>query len=544
MTPRFRRIAPGAALAALALALYVPTWCPVVTWAHLGDDGPELETVGRIFGVAHPTGYPLLTLLVHVVSRLVPPPVSALNVVTLLAATAAVVAAGYAGRAAGRRLFPGEPRGAWLAGFAGAAFFAVSLSWWKQAVIGEVYPLHLALMTAALALVFAGGPRRGLLAAWCLGLGLANHLQTVPFLMVVAAYLFFSGRRRPRLAVAAALLAPLTLYLVPLLRARQHPALDWGDPETLRGIGWMISGSAYRGYLFRNGLSPFLERLADALLHGPAAQITAGGAALAAVGAAVGFRRAPREAAALVLLYLGSTVVGAAYAVPDPVAYYLPANLALGLFAGMGAAWVLASALRSASLRGLGRVAVAAGAVAATASILIFAGARAWPRADVHRDRAALDYARGAMAALPPGALVLAHGDGRTFSLWYGALVLDPRPDVVILYDNLLDWPWYRRLLAERNPHLPLPPTGLSRPVLRGAILERFLEDRPVYVTELEPELASLFTATPAGPLYRVARGPRSGVTAAASTDRKRTDTPTHPTVEGPGATRSEPGNR
>jgi hypothetical protein len=137
---------------------------------------------------------------------------------------------------------------------------------------------------------------------------------------------------------------------------------------------------------------------------------------------------------------------------------------------------------------------------------------------NVSRCDAASGYAREGIAVLPPDALVLSHGDGRTFALWYGASVLEPRPDVVILYDNLLDWPWYRDEVRRRHPEVGLPPVGLSRPVMRGAMIERHLDERPVYVTELEPELAHLFTAAPAGPLYRVSRRPRAEVTAAAST--------------------------
>ena len=186
MSRSMKRALQVAVPAAFALALYLPTWSPVITWAHAGEDGPELEAVGRTLGVAHPSGYPLLTLLVRAVSILVPPPVSALNVVTLLAAIGAVVAVAAAGRALAARLRPGDGTLAEATGLLGATLFAVSLTWWRQSVIGEVYPLHLALIASALALVWAGGTRRGLLAAWILGLGLAHHLQTIPFLLVIA----------------------------------------------------------------------------------------------------------------------------------------------------------------------------------------------------------------------------------------------------------------------------------------------------------------------------------------------------------------------
>ncbi len=529
--------------AAFALALYLPTWSPVITWAHAGEDGPELEAVGRTLGVAHPSGYPLLTLLVRVVSIAVPPPIAALNLVTLLAAIGAVVAVAAAGRALASRLHPGDRILAEAAGLFGAALFAVSLTWWRQSVIGEVYPLHLAIIASVLALVWAGGARRALLAAWILGLGLAHHLQTIPFLLVILAYLILSRRFKPNRAAIALLVAPLSLYLVPLIRARTHPALAWGDPETLRNLWWSVSGTPYRGNLFAEGMGPALARWGDAALKSPVEQLGWGGAVLALAGLALLARRAPREGAALALLYAGTTFTAAAYAIPDPAAYHLPAVLALALAAGVGGGWMLAAGLRAAR-RGGGLALAPAGAiVGALVAVVAAQGVRTAPLADARADRSGYEYARQASAVLPPNALVLSHGDGRTFSLWYAVTVLNPRPDVVILYDNLLDWPWYRKSLGDRHPGLPLPPVGLSRPVLRGAIFERFLDERPVFTTELEPELQDLFTVTPAGPLFRVRRLPRAGAgtaIAGASSGTMRTGFPDPPAT----AARTRPSSR
>ncbi len=515
-----RYLKPLPILLVLAAVLYLSTWSPALTWEHYGEDGPELEAAGRTLGVPHPTGYPLLMLIVRVVSLAAPPPVSALNLVTLLAAVAAVGAAGMAGRALGRRVWGPDSRWADAAGLLGGAIFATSLTWWKQAVIGEVYTLHIFLVAATLALVFTGGTRRALLAVWLMGLGLAHHLQTVPFILVVIAYAIMGRRRRPHPLMPVLLLAPLSLYLVLVIRSRMDPAFDWGNPETLRSLWWTMSGAPYRGNLFSGGWEMFGPRLLDAAIHGPVAQIGAAGAALAVAGWMAAAVRARREAVALALLFAGTQVVAAAYAIPDSAAYYLPGVLALALSAGLGGAWLLERAVRAGRRAGRWKLAPAAGVAGGLAALFAVHTAGMIPRADVSRLDGASDYARAGMAALAPDALVLAHGDGRTFALWYGAAVLRPRPDVVVLYDNLLDWPWYRDFVARRYPGVGLPPPGLSRPVMRGAMIERHLDERPVYVTELEPELAHLFRTEPAGPLYRVSRRPPPDLTGAASTGR------------------------
>src|SRR4029453_7482585 len=106
---------------------------------------------GRTLGIPHPTGYPLLMLLVRVLGLVVPPPWSALNLVTLIAAVVAVAATGATGRALAERLWPGG-RGTAVAGLTAGAALATALSFWKQSVIGEVYTLHLAILMLALAL--------------------------------------------------------------------------------------------------------------------------------------------------------------------------------------------------------------------------------------------------------------------------------------------------------------------------------------------------------------------------------------------------------
>ena len=56
------------ALAAVVFALYLATLCPTF---YVGDGG-ELTAVPWHFGVAHPPGYPLFSLLYGVLAQLLP----------------------------------------------------------------------------------------------------------------------------------------------------------------------------------------------------------------------------------------------------------------------------------------------------------------------------------------------------------------------------------------------------------------------------------------------------------------------------------------
>jgi hypothetical protein len=458
-------------------------------------------------------------LLVRVVGLVLPPPWSALNLVTLAAAVVAVAMAGAIGRALAERLWPGE-RATTLAGISAGVALATALSFWKQSVIGEVYTLHLAILLVALALITpprGPHPRRALLTCYVLGLGLAHHLQILPAIAVLGVWLVIDGRlsratlaEPRRVAIGLALfLVPASLYLVHRVRSAQHPVMDWGDPETWPRLWWSMSGAAYRGHLMGGGLGATLQRLGDALLQGPVEQLGILGTGLALVGLGFVLVRAPRTGALLCLLLVATSGVAAAYGIPDPAAYYLPAVAALALAAGLGAAWLVRGARTVASrISGPARIVPGAAAWGLLAATLALQVNEVRPEADARAELGGLEYAALGTATLAPHALVITHGDGRTFSLWYGTLVLDRRPDVLVLYDHLLEWPWYQELVRLRDPSIRLPSPARGREMMRAVLIVDQLAKRPVYLTELEPEIAHLFTVERAGPLLRVTRGP------------------------------------
>ncbi|MFC2015672.1 protein O-mannosyl-transferase family [Chloroflexota bacterium] len=132
----------AAALFAGSLALYSRTLAPSV--ATLFDDSLEFPLVSYRLGIAHPTGYPLYTLLGKVFT-LGPWPNVAWGVNFLSAvASALTIALLYL---IGRRLTRRR-----LSAVLGAVALAVSPVFWSQAVIAEVYALNSAFIAALLLL--------------------------------------------------------------------------------------------------------------------------------------------------------------------------------------------------------------------------------------------------------------------------------------------------------------------------------------------------------------------------------------------------------
>ena len=141
-----------AALAAAALgplALYVATLPRTVV---LEDDGLFLMA-GVHLGVAHPPGYPLYTLILHLFTRLPfgDPAVLGHLSSALLGALACGAVYGCA------RLL----RASLLPALTAAWLFGVSEQFWSQAIITEVYTLNGLLFFATYALVMLGARDRG-----------------------------------------------------------------------------------------------------------------------------------------------------------------------------------------------------------------------------------------------------------------------------------------------------------------------------------------------------------------------------------------------
>jgi hypothetical protein len=136
----------------LSLALYLQTMAPSVV--TLFDDSLEFPLVVYRLGIAHPTGYPLYTLLGKLFTLGPWQNVAwAMNLLSAVSAASAVALVYGAAREMTRRRLPA---------LLGAIALAVSPVFWSQAVIAEVYTLNSAFVAALLwlALRWARRPLR------------------------------------------------------------------------------------------------------------------------------------------------------------------------------------------------------------------------------------------------------------------------------------------------------------------------------------------------------------------------------------------------
>ena len=277
---------------------YAATAAPSV--ATLFDDSLEFQVVLPTLGIAHPSGYPLYTLLGRLFTLLIPfrDAAGRANLLSALCAGAALgVLYLLAQKVAGNR----------AAAATATALFALSPAWWSQATIAEVYALHGLFVVLFLYLLLrweearsqeTGGRGQGsgirdqesgvrdrlpassfqlpassdrwlAAAALVFGLGMTHHRMIALMLPAALVLIFWTDPaliRQPRRWLVPLLCAfmPLLLYLYLPIRGQIVTSLDGTFAPTLAGtLDWVMA----RGYsIFLTG-NPFgVERNTSSII--------------------------------------------------------------------------------------------------------------------------------------------------------------------------------------------------------------------------------------------------------------------------------------
>ncbi|MDW8071057.1 MAG: DUF2723 domain-containing protein [Anaerolineae bacterium] len=329
-----------------AMTLYTATLAPSVV--ALFDDSLEFQLVTYQLRIAHPTGYPLFTLLGWLFTRL---PVGEVAFrVNLMSAFFGAVAVTLV-YLAGLQLATREH--SWMANV-GAALGALALTispvFWSQATVAEVYTLHACLVSAGLWLLLRIGnmiaapgenPHRvhvqmehSIAAlAGLFGLGLAHH-RTIVLLLPAAFWVLWRIRHLHLLRWKHLLFfgTPLLLYLYLPLRGHVG-SLDSSYINTLEGFWRHVTASGYGSFIFQNPLS--VQRGADFYLDLFVRQFGWGGLVFIGMGILLltGRRWALGVTALAFASYAGFNLF---YRVADIEVFFIPNFLIGALWLGNG----------------------------------------------------------------------------------------------------------------------------------------------------------------------------------------------------------------
>jgi len=254
----------------LCFVLYAFTAAPSIV--ELYDDSLEFQLVGPTFGIAHPTGYPLYTMLGGLWSRVIWPIGNwawRMNLFSALAGATTIAllflliqrVIAHTSRA------PAHRRG--LPALCGALVFGLSPLWWSQTTIAEVYALHNLLVVSVLLVAVqvvtpndgtTGSSQQVTRVAFLLGLGLAHHRTIVllgPGILVLwwgQGWIWRPSRLWWRWI--GALLAPLLLYLYLPLRAFMGVQdLNGSYHNSWGGFWHHVLALGYTGFFSDNALT-------------------------------------------------------------------------------------------------------------------------------------------------------------------------------------------------------------------------------------------------------------------------------------------------
>jgi hypothetical protein len=467
-------------LAIIVFILYGLTLAPTVLYyAPENYDSAHLQVVAYTLGIPSYTGYPTYAMSAHLFTYL--PVGDVAYRVNLASAVFGALAVAVAYLLC-RRLGAGSP-----ASGAGAIAFGLSVTFWSQAVISEVYTLHVLLMALFLLVLLVWRGRRSerylLLAAFLGGVAMTNHLTSI--FLLPAGLLFVTVvdwsvllRWGLLLKGVGLFFLGLTPYLYLPLRASMNPPLvnagPAGDPSTPGGFLDLVSGGEHKARIFTFGTNELpgrvgiyaehlLENLNPALL------------ALAVVGVAVLLLRDRAALALFGAVFVFNLGYALEYDIDDLEIYFVPTYLMLSIALAVGVDFIL----HQARARYVGGRSMAPVAALLVLTAILLSVPQSYARADRSEDFRGREIIEAVADGTKPDSTVLYHGR----SLHYMQLV-DGRREDLKLVDPFYTADWVRRAESNlaRSPVYVLYPGATNTRLYREAGYElRPVEEGMLY---------------------------------------------------------------
>jgi hypothetical protein len=450
-------------------------------------DSGELSAVQATLGIAHPTGYPLFTIIGYIFS-LIPLPFTKIFQLNLLATIYCSTAVGiftYTIKLCldNFSLFSGKQnskidsskskkkkkqknekktnqvelseRIKVISAVFGGLVLAFSKTFWFQSTSVEVYSLHLLLITLTiLALIQAyiisfknNQIKPWLFFAIVLALGFTNHMTTL-LILPGTAYLYFSRFKINQTSVKRVLIMILVFIPVLLiiysylpLRASQNPMINWGNPIDMERILRHISGKQYQVWLFssmdatRKQFVYFIETLpvefAFTLI-------------VAFVGLFYSFIKAKKLFIFLIITFLATIFYSINYDIYDIDAYFLLAFVMIAFFSAFGATKLFSFIEISEKI-----VLLIIGIVLAFQFYLNFDKVN---QSNVYTFE---DYTKALVGSVSEDAIIFSYQwDFFISESYYYQFVENYRPDVKIIDKELVRRSWYFNQMDSYDPSL------------------------------------------------------------------------------------------
>ncbi len=413
----------------LTFSTYLQTVCPTI---YTGDSG-ELAFAISSMGIAHPPGYPLLTLIGKFFTIFIPGnPAYILNILSsLLAASSAGIAAFLL-----RNIFYKPPQRndiqPIIISMALATIWGFSNSLWATAVGIEVYSLGILLAILSLLSLIAFIERNDfkyfLATTYLLSLGLANHLS-IAALFIPIVYVAISSRLGVKQIafLILAMILGLTVYLYLPIRSSLNPIADWDHPAGLASLINHITARRYAGYISGIRFDNYFVNLWRSIKI-LASQFPGYASIFGLIGLIV-LRNIPSKIKTILLMIFAFNLLTVPlYDIPDIDQYYLPTIFISVIGLLMIFLWIKELVIGK------------WGAIAVSAMIVFLLGGAAgrnFAKNNQSENRLAYIYGMNILNSTPQNSKLISVGDNSNSSLYYLRYIEKIRPDLEI-YDPVI----------------------------------------------------------------------------------------------------------
>jgi tetratricopeptide (TPR) repeat protein len=467
----------------IVFILYMFTLAPSV----IQIDSGELAAVQATLGIAHPTGYPLFTVLGYLFS-LLPLPFTKIFQLNILAAIYCSAAIGvftytikycldnlssFKKKRSVQKESPKKERKKskelastekqveisenfkLLTAVFGGLVLAFSRTFWFQSTSVEVYSLHLLLITLIIFLLLKayiksfGNDRltNWLVFSFFLALGFTNHLTTL-MILPGTAYLYFS-RYKFNSASFKKLVPMILLFVVVIsavysylpLRALQNPILNWGNPVDWERIYRHVSGKQYQVWLFSSfdsagkQFSHFWSILPFEYFVG---------LLLALIGLFFSVIKSRTLAWFILITFVFTVLYSINYDIHDIDSYFLLAFIMISFFAAFGALKIL----EMKSLQKNFAIIILTVVIA----IQLFFNFIKVNQSDVYTFE---DYTKSVLNTVPENSIIFSYQwDYFISASYYYQFVEDYRRDVTVIDKELLRRSWYYNQIDKYDPEV------------------------------------------------------------------------------------------
>lgn len=474
--------------------VYYNTTNPYLTFT----DNGELMAVCVTLGVAHPTGYPLFTILGYLWSLLplCSSKIFQMNIFAAFWIALASLLIFFTSVSLFKILhtqviskkkkpLPNDysPLEYYFLAFISALSFAFGREIWSQATSLEVYSLQLFIFSLILWLSFElirlnFQTNLLYLLVFILGLGFSNHLTTVLIIPSILFLIFFRPDENiffARLSLKSLLtlilpfLLGTSLYFYLLIRSNQFPIFNWGwVSRSFDKFFYHISGKQYRVWMFSStdaistNLNKFLTDLPFEFAYI--------GLLIISIGLIFLFFRQRYILIYLSLAFSTCLVYSLNYQIHDIETYFSLAFVVLFVLFSAGLYFIWEKSKK---------ISLVFVFVPILSIILNF------KENDQSKNNLVVTYTKNIVDNLAPNAIILsAQWDYFCSAFWYLQQVEGYRKDVALIEKELLRRTWYLEQLRRWYPSV----VGKSKPEMEKflELLELFESDKPYEPNEIQ----------------------------------------------------------